>query len=122
MTKAEQNFARKMQKLVAVVDELREGLLTYKTVSADVLSLVEHGRILADALEAMEGATRRRAGPKRSPSSSRPAARSVGPCSCWPRRTGRAPASWDASSASPGSWRLGWRSRRRRPGNPIIGR
>lgn len=59
-TDAELRLARTMRALIDATEELRQVLLTYQTVSAEVVTLVEQGRTLASALEVVEGPLRRR--------------------------------------------------------------
>jgi hypothetical protein len=49
-----------MNALIDEVDRVRAVLLRYKKVSAQLASRVEQGTVLADALEQLEGAVRRR--------------------------------------------------------------
>jgi len=60
VTPAEQRLADKMQALIEVTEEVRQTLLAYEMVSAEVVALVRDGHTLASALEALQGPIRRR--------------------------------------------------------------
>ena len=60
VTPAEQRLADKMQALIEVTEEVRQTLLAYEKVSAEVVALVRDGHTLASALEALQGPVRRR--------------------------------------------------------------
>jgi len=60
VSKGSKRLVRAMAVLVEATEDLREVLDRYETVSQEVATRVEHGELLAEALEAVGGPVQRR--------------------------------------------------------------